>query len=159
MLIATIVPSSAAGFHRVAMAWTLALLVTVASCKSPTSTYDDPATLSLLSGGNQTVTINPAGLADLPQPVVVRLARNGKLMPYSGLSVKVSSAVSSAPPRLYAFVTGADGTATMQLQADNTPGPFNIDVSYWICSGGSLQNFCPEAKTLATLRVTGTAVN
>jgi hypothetical protein len=77
-------------------------------------------------------------------------------MPYSSLSVKVFSAVSSAPPRLYAFVTGADGTASMQLQADNTPGPFNIDVSYWICSG---EGFCSETKTLAYLRVTGTAVN
>ena len=155
MLIATIAHRSAAGFCRVAMASTLALLVTVASCKS-TTTYDDPATLSLVSGGNQTVTINPAGLAELPQPIVVRLHRNGTPMPYSSLSVKVFSAVSSAPPRLYAFVTGADGTASMQLQADNTPGPFNIDVSYWICSG---EGFCSETKTLAYLRVTGTAVN
>ena len=141
--------------HRVSLISGLVLLATVAGCTSPT-TYDDPATLTLVSGGSQTVTINPGGLADLPEPVVVRLDRNGKLLGYSSLSVEVASAGSSAPPRYYFFITDADGTASMPLQADDTPGPFNIDVSFWICSGKS---FCSESKTLATLRVTGTAVN
>ena len=142
-------------FHRVALASALTLLATFGACKSPTSYYD-PATLTLVSGGSQTVTINPGGLADLPQPVVVRLDRNGKLVPYGSLSVKVASAVSSAPPQAYFFSTGPDGVAAMQLQAADIPGPFNIDVSFWVCSG---TGFCNETKILATLQVTGNAVN
>jgi len=141
-------------FHRVALA-SLTLLATFSACSSSTS-YDDPATLTLVSGGNQTVTINPGGLADLPQSVVVRLDRNGKPVQSGSLSVNVASAVSSAPPRAYFFFTGPDGVATMQLQAADIPGPFNIDVSFWICSG---TGFCNETKILATLRVTGSAVN
>jgi hypothetical protein len=141
-------------FHRVALASALTLLVAFNACTSPTS-YDDPATLILVSGGNQAVTINPGGVADLPQPVVVRLERNGKPLQSSGLDVLVASAVSSASTRFYFFATGADGMATMQLQVADIPGPFNIDVSYGICSG----NFCNQTKVLATLRVTGSAVN
>jgi hypothetical protein len=141
-------------FHRVTLASALTLLATFSACTSPT-TYDDPATLILVSGGNQTVTINPGGLADLPQPVVVRLERNGKPLQYGGLNVLVASAVSSAPSRFYFFATGTDGMATMQLQVADITGPFNIDVSYGICSG----DFCNQTKILATLRVTGSAVN
>lgn len=142
-------------FHRVALASTLALLATFSACTS-SSSYDDPATLILVSGGNQTVTINPGGLADLPQPVVVRLERNGKPL-YGDLNVLVAGADSLASTRYYHFATGADGMATMQLQAADIPGPFNIDVSFGVCAGGSI--FCSGIKILATLHVTGSAIN
>jgi hypothetical protein len=142
-------------FHRVALASALTLLATFSACKSPTD-FDYPSTLTLVSGGNQTVTINPGGLADLPQPVVVRLERHGKPVQYSIVSAQVASAASSAPPRYYAFFTGSDGIAAMQLQADDTPGPFNIDVAFRECSDGG---FCDETVLKATLRVTGSAVN
>jgi len=149
--------SNARTLHRVALVSALTLLATLSACTSPSSTYDDPATLTLVSGGNQTVTINPGGLADFPQPVVVRLDRNGKPVQYGALSVHVASASagSSALPRAYLFVTGPDGVATMQLQVADSPGPFNINVEFWICSG----TFCDAIKILATLKVTASAVN
>ena len=141
--------------HSVALASALTLLATFSACRSPTD-FAYPSTLTLVSGGNQTVTINPGGLADLPQPVVVHLERHGKPVQSVIVSAQVASAASSATPRFYYFFTGADGIATMQLQVDDTPGPFNIDVTFAECSDGGL--FC-ETVVKATLRVTGSAVN
>ena len=142
--------------QSVALASALTLLATFSACKSPTD-FAYPSTLTLVSGGNQTVTINPGGLADLPQPVVVRLERHGKPVKYNSVSAGVASAASSATPRYYYFFTGEDGIATMQLQADDIPGPFNIDVTFQECSDGGL--FCDQTVVKATLHVTGTAVN
>ena len=142
-------------FHRLALASALTLVATFSACKSPTD-FAYPSTLTLVSGGNQTVTINPGGLADLPQPVVVRLERHGKPVQYVTVSAQVASAASSATPRYYYVFTGSDGIAAMQLQADDTPGPFNIDVSFRECSDGG---FCDETVIKATLHVTGNAVN
>jgi hypothetical protein len=155
MRVANVTHRNTVSRRRIVETAALALLATVGGCKSSTSTYDDPATISLVSGGNQTVTVNPGGFADLPLPVVVHVARNGKPVQYGALSVLVTTVGSSAPSRSYGFFTGTDGSVSMPLQVEDTPGQFKIDVSLWICAGST---FCAESKILGTLRVTGTAV-
>ena len=50
-------------------------------------------------------------------------------------------------------------TAAMQLQVSDVAGPFNIDVSYSLCASSSSFFICDRYQVLATLRVTGVAVN
>lgn len=133
------------------------LVAMMSSCSGTTEPQDTWARISLISGADQTVTINPtAHLADFPQLVVVRVDSLGT--PVSGGELRVAVQMSGAPGPNgpYAFVTGPDGTAAMQLQVSNIPGPVGINVSYVRCV---LWFFgCDQEKTLATLSLSAVAV-
>jgi hypothetical protein len=112
---------------------TLALVAVAVGCGSSTDAAPDPSTISYISGGNQTVTVNGNGLTDLPQLVLVRVDSAG--IPLAGHDVSVSVHMNGAPGPNgpYPFVTGADGIAAMQLQLSNIHGPVSVRASYVKC--------------------------
>ena len=139
---------------------TLILALVSLSCSSATDAGPrSTATIELLSGGNQTVTVNASGpgLHDLPEPVVVYVEDNGT--PVVKGTVRVAVSMNGAPGSNgpYYFVTGADGRASMNFQVSNIVGPFRIDVSYVVCETWGLFS-CDRFGTRATVSATGTAV-
>jgi hypothetical protein len=111
----------------------LAIIAAATSCSSSTDAAPDPTTITYISGGNQTVTVNSSGLTDLPQLVLVRVDSMGT--PLAGRAVSVSVTMNGAPGSNgpYPFVTGADGIAAMQLQLSHILGPVAVRASYTKC--------------------------
>jgi hypothetical protein len=145
---------------RVPAILTLILALVPLSCSSATDAGSrSTATIALLSGGNQTVTVNASGpgLHDLPEPVVVYVEDNGTPVVEGTVRVTVSMNGAPGPNGPYDFVTGADGRASMNLQVSNIVGPFKIDVSYVVCVTWGLFG-CDRFGTRATVSSTGTAV-
>jgi hypothetical protein len=144
--------------RRARLAVILAFLATTSACSGTTEPEETWASLTLISGDSQTVTINPTGhLTDFPQLVVVRVDSLGTPLAGGDLSVAVQMSQAPGPNGPYAFITGSDGTAGMQLQVSNIPGPVTIDVSYVKCVRWGWF-FCDQEKTLATLRLSAVAV-
>lgn len=144
---------------RVPAILTLILALVSLSCTSATDAGSrSTATIALLSGGNQTVTVNASGpgLHNLPEPVVVYVEDNGT--PVGEGTVRVTVSMNGAGPNgPQDFVTGADGRASMNVQVSNIVGPFKIDVSYVVCVTWGLFS-CDRFGTRATVSSTGTAV-
>jgi hypothetical protein len=114
--------------------------------------------LTVVSGNAQTVTIQPVGLTDFPQPVVVRLDSLGTPLAGGELRVAVHMSGAPGPNGPYPFTTGSDGTASMQLVASNIPGPVMITVSYVKCIKPGFLVGCDQEKTYASLGLSATAV-
>jgi hypothetical protein len=149
--------SSAAAFNvsRARMVSTLALVSIFSGCSSSTEPRSDWARVTLISGANQTVTVNSSGLTDLPELVVVRIDSLGT--PIAGAEIRVSVQMNGAPGPNgpYSFFAGSDGIASMQLQVSNIRGPVAIDVEYIKCA--HLGFFaCDRYATLASTSVPGT---
>ena len=145
--------------RRAALMFALAAFAGGSACSGPT----EPAawaTLTLVSGDNQTVTINPAvgGLFNFSQPVVVRLDSLGTPIANGQLSVAVQMNGAPGPNGPYAFTTGSDGNASMQLVVSNIPGPVTIGVSFVRCVEPGWF-VCAQYKTFATLSLSAIAVH
>jgi hypothetical protein len=141
--------------RRATLASTLALLAVSSSCSSTTEPAPIKwATITLISGGNQSVTVNQSGLTDLPQLVVVRVDSLGT--PFAGADVRVTVQMNGAPGPNgpYYFVTGLDGVAAMQLQLSNIRGPVGIGVAFEKCARWGFF-VCDQTVTLAALSVPG----
>jgi len=132
----------------------LAVVAVGAGCSSSTDAAHDPSTITYISGGNQTVTVNASGLTDLPQLVMVRVDSVG--IPLAGHDVSVSVHMSGAPgpngPQT--FITGADGIAAMQLLVSNIPGPVSVRASYTKCLRLGLFG-CEKYGEVASVSVPG----
>jgi len=126
----------------------------LSGCSSSTEARFDWANITLISGANQNVTVNPSGLTDLPELVVVRADSLG--MPKAGAEVRATVRMSGAPGPNgpYFFVTGADGVVSMQLQLSNPKGPVTLTVDYVMCAELAIFS-CPRYRTLATVNVPG----
>jgi hypothetical protein len=145
-------------FHRARIAIIVALVATTIACSGTTEPEQTWANLTLISGDNQTVTMNPTGhLAPFPQLVVVRADSLGTPLAGGDLRVAVRMSGAPGPNGPYPFITGPDGTAAMQLEVSNIPGPVTIDVSYVKCVRWGWF-FCDQEKTFATLRLSAIAV-
>ena len=141
--------------HRATLASALALIAVSSGCSSSTEPPShDWATITLISGANQTVTVNPTGLTDLPQLVVVRVDSLGT--PLATRDVRVMVQMNGAPGANgpYSFVTASDGVAAMQLQVSNIRGPVGVIVAYEECARWGFFA-CEQTLTLATLSVPG----
>lgn len=114
----------------------------------------DWGNITLISGANQNVTVNPSGLTDLPELVVVRADSLGT--PRAGADVRATVHMSGAPGPNgpYFFVAGADGVASMQLQVSNIKGPVSLTVDHVLCDDWGLFS-CNHYRTLATVNVPG----
>ena len=136
------------------LVWTIAPAALLAGCSSSTDARFDWANITLISGGNQNVTVNSSGLTDLPELVVVRVDSLGT--PKANAEVRARAWMHGAPgPNgYYYFVTGLDGVAAMQLQLSNPKGPVNLTVEYVICAELAIFG-CPRYRTLATVNVPG----
>ena len=136
------------------MSITVAIIAAATSCKSSTDAPPDPSTLTLISGGNQTVTVNPTGLTDLPELVVVRLDSAGIAL--AGRDISVSIRMNGAPGSNgpYAFFTGPDGIAAMQLQLSNIRGPVSVSAAYTKCVIWGWFG-CDRTVAVATVSVPG----
>jgi hypothetical protein len=133
---------------------TLAIAVMATSCSSSTDAVLDPSTITYISGGNQTVTVNPSGLTDLPQLVLVRVDSMGSPLAGRDISVSVQMNGAPGPNGPYPFVTGADGIASMQLQLSNIHGPVSVRASYTKCVvWGSY--VCDKSVVIASVNVPG----
>jgi hypothetical protein len=132
----------------------LAVVAVATSCGSSTDAPRDPSTITYISGGNQTVTVNGSGLTDLPQLVLVRVDSVG--IPLAGRDVSVSVHMSGAPGPNgpYPFLTGADGIAAMQLQLSNIHGPVSVVASYTKCVSIGLFG-CEKWAAVASVSVPG----
>ena len=140
---------------RARVSTTLALFGVAVGCSSSTDAPPrDPSTLTLISGANQTVTVNPTGLTNVPELVVVRLDSMGT--PLAGRDLSVSVWMSGAPGTNgpYPFVTGADGVAAMQLVLSNIPGPVAVTAAYVKCVRWGWKA-CDESVRVATVSVPG----
>lgn len=145
-------------FPRARLALIVAFVGTTGACSGTTEPQETWANLTLISGNGQTVTINPTGpLSDFPELVVVRVDSLGTPLAGGDLRVAVQMSQAPGPNGPYAFITGPDGTAAMQLEVSNIPGPVGITVSYVKCVW-SFFIVCDEEKTLATLRLSAVAV-
>ncbi len=145
-------------FRRARLAMIVALVATTSACRGTTEPEETWASLTLISGDNQTVTINPTGhLSDFPDLVVVRADSLGTPLAGGDLRVAVRMSGTPGPNGPYAFTIGPDGTAAMQLVVSNIPGPVTIDVSYVKCAKWGWF-FCDQEKTLASLRLSAVAV-
>jgi hypothetical protein len=144
-------------FRRAALASAFALVAIGGGC-SGTTEPQAWATLTLVSGDNQTVKMDPVGpLTDFSQPVVVHLDSLGTPIAKGELRVAVWMNGMPGPNGPYAFTTGSDGVASMQLVVSNIPGPVRIEVSYVRCV--RLGFFaCDLEKTFATLSMSAVAV-
>jgi hypothetical protein len=139
----------------------LVLALALAAAGSGCSGATEPvawATLTLVSGDNQTVKMDPVRpLTDFSQPVVVHLDSLGTPISEGELRVAVWMNGMPGPNGPYAFTTGSDGVASMQLVVSNIPGPVRIEVSYVRCV--RLGFFaCDLEKTFATLSMSAVAV-
>jgi hypothetical protein len=134
-------------------------LMVFAGCSSCSGTTEPAAwaTLTLLSGNNQTVTVAPVGLTNFSQPVVVHLDSLGTPMANGQLSVNVHMNGMPGPNGPYGFTTGSDGNASMQLVVSNIPGPVTIGVSYARCVEPGFFD-CARYKTFASLSLSAVAV-
>jgi hypothetical protein len=132
----------------------LALSALLSSCSSSTDARFDWAHVTLISGANQTVTVNPSGLTDIPELVVVRVDSLGTPLAGAELQVSVHMNGAPGPNGPYAFVTGSDGIAAMQLQLSNIKGPVSVTVAYVKCARLGLFA-CDQYRTLATVGVPG----
>ncbi|MFL5569544.1 MAG: hypothetical protein ACJ772_03080 [Gemmatimonadaceae bacterium] len=145
-----------AGYGRRAtlscVALTIAAVVT--SCSSSTDAPPDPSTITYISGGNQTVTVNSSGLTDLPQLVLVRVDSMGIALAGRDISVSVHMNGAPGPNGPSAFVTGADGIASMQLQLSNIHGPVSVRASYTKCVDWGLFG-CDRSVVIASVSVPG----
>jgi hypothetical protein len=138
----------------------LVLALTVFAGGSGCSGTTEPAawaTLTLISGNNQTVTVEPVGLTNFSQPVVVHLDSLGTPMANGQLSVNVYMNGMPGPNGPYGFTTGPDGNASMPLVVSNIPGPVTIGVSYGRCVEPGWFD-CAQYKTFATLSLSAIAV-
>jgi hypothetical protein len=153
---------SAISHHRAFRRTTLALALLFAaggiSCGGTTEPSPAWATLTLVSGDKQTVTMGAETLTDFPQPVVVHLDSLGT--PIAGGDLRVAVTMSGAPGANgpYWFTTGPDGTASMQLVVSNMAGPVLIDVSYMRCIKPGIFFDCDQEKMFASLLLTAVAV-
>lgn len=145
-------------FRRARLAIIVALGATITACEGTTEPEETWASLTMISGDNQTVTINATGnLSDFPQLVVVRADSLGTPLAGGDLRVAIRMSGAPGPNGPYPFITGPDGTAAMQLEVSNIPGPVTIDISYVKCVRWGWF-FCDQEKTLATLRLSAVAV-
>ena len=140
--------------HRAILISALALVAVPSACSNSTEPVPDWATLTLISGSPQTVTVNPSGLTDLPELVVVRVDSLGT--PLAGGDIRVTVRMNGAPGPNgpYYFVTGPDGIAAMQLQVSNIRGPVRVTVAYEKCARSGFKA-CEQTVTLASLIVPG----
>jgi hypothetical protein len=144
--------------RRAQLAIIVVFIATTTACSGTTEPEETWASLTLISGDNQTVTINPTGhLTEFPQLVVVRADSMGTPLAGGDLRVAVQMNGAPGPNGPYPFLTGPDGTAAMQLEVSNIPGPVSIDVSYVKCARWGWF-FCDQEKTLAMLRLSAVAV-
>ena len=147
--------SHSRAFRRTALALAL---VAGTGCSGTT---DPPppawATLTLVSGDKQTVTMGAETLTDFPQPVVVHLDSLGTPIANGDLSVAVQMNGAPGANGPYFFTTGSDGTASMQLVVSNIPGPVQISVSYSRCMKQGLFE-CSQQRNFATLSLSAVAV-
>jgi hypothetical protein len=141
-------------FRRTALALAL---VAGTGCSGTTDPPPVWATLTLVSGDKQTVTMGAETLTDFPQPVVVHLDSLGTPIANADLSVAVQMNGAPGPNGPYAFTTGSDGTASMQLVVSNIPGPVTIYVYYVRCVKPGFFD-CAQAKTFAMLTLSAVAV-
>ena len=143
---------------RRALVMSFAIVATGSGCSGTT---EPPAwaTLTLVSGDNQTVTIDPVGpLTAFPQSVVVHLDSLGTPLAEGEMRVAVQMSGAPGPNGPYAFTTGSDGTASMQLVVSNIPGPVRIEVSYVRCVRPGIFFDCDQERTFATLSLYAVAV-
>lgn len=142
-------------FRRTALALAL---VAGTGCSGTTDTPPPAwATLTLVSGDNQTVTMGAEVLTDFPQPVVVHLDSLGSPIANGQLSVAVQMHGAPGPNGPYAFTTGSDGNASMQLVVSNFTGPVQIQVSYMRCVKPGLFE-CAQERIFATLSLSAVTV-
>ena len=147
--------SHSRAFRRTALALTLVAGIGCSGTTDPPPTAW--ATLTLVSGDKQTVTMGAEILTDFPLPVVVHLDSLGTPIANGELSVAVQMTGAPGPNGPYAFTTGSDGTASMQLVVSNFTGPVQIQVSYRRCVKPGLFE-CAQEGTLATLSLSAVAV-
>ena len=133
---------------------TLAMVALATSCSTSTDAPPNPSTITLISGGNQTVTVNSSGLTDLPELVVVRVDSLGTPLAGRDISVSVYMNGAPGPNGPYPFVTGADGIAAMQLPLSNIKGPVAVRADYVRCLSWGLFA-CDRWVTIATVSVPG----
>jgi hypothetical protein len=114
----------------------------------------DPSTITFISGGNQTVTVNASGLTDLPQLVLVRVDSIGTPLAGRDISVAVRMSGAPGPNGPYLFLTGPDGIAVMQLQLSNIHGPVSVIAAYTKCVSWALFG-CEHSVAIATVSVPG----
>lgn len=137
-----------------ALCLTLGSVAVATSCSSSTDAPPDPSTITLISGGNQTVTVNSSGLTDLPELVLVRVDSMGTPLAERDITVSVRMNGAPGPNGPYSFVTGADGIASMQLQLSNIRGPVAINAAYMKCVSWGLF-WCDKSVAIATVSVPG----
>ena len=133
-------------------------LVAGTGCSGTTDPPPVWATLTLVSGDNQTVTMGAETLTNFPQPVVVHIDSLGTPIVGGQLLVAVQMNGAPGPNGPYAFTTGSDGTASMQLVVSNIPGPVRMDVSYVRCVKPGIFFDCDQERTFATLSLSAVAV-
>lgn len=111
------------------------------------------ATITLISGANQTVTVNPQASTYLPQLIVVRVDSLGKPKPGAliQVSVTMNGEVQQQPNQ--SFATQSDGLAHMRVLIRSTPGPVSIIAEYAKCKTTGFS--CPEFVTFASVSVPG----
>jgi hypothetical protein len=145
-------------FGPLAFALTVTLVAGISGCSGTTEPPPAWATLTLISGDQQTVAMGAETLTDFPQPVVVRLDSLGT--PIAGGDLRVAVTMSGAPGANgpYPFTTASDGTASMQLVVSNIPGPVTIDVSYVRCVKPGIFFDCDKEKIFANLLLSAVAV-
>lgn len=142
-------------FRRTALSFAL---VAGIGCSGTTDTPPPAwATLTLVSGDKQTVTMGAETLTDFPQPVVVHLDSLGTPIANGDLRVAVQMNGAPGANGPYFFTTGSDGTASMQLVVSNFSGPVQISVSYLRCVKPGLFE-CAQEGTFATLSLSAVAV-
>jgi hypothetical protein len=140
--------------RRALLPLTVAIIGLVTSCSSSTDSPPDPSAITLISGANQTVTVNPTGLTDLPQLVVVRVDSLGTPLAGRDISVSVWMSGAPGPNGPYPFLTDSDGEAAMQLQLSNIRGPVSVTAAYQKCVKlGFIA--CDRFVTIATVSVPG----
>lgn len=151
--------SSQSSTFRRALLLALTFVAAGSGCGGTTEPPPAWATLALVSGDKQTVTIGTAGpLTDFPEAVVVRLDSLGAPLAGGELRVAVHMSGAPGPNGPYPFMTSSDGTASMQLVISNIPGPVSITVSYVKCIKPGFLVGCDQERTYASLSLSATAV-
>ena len=114
----------------------LAIALSAAACSSNTeATAPSNATIAVVSGDRQIVSLAVAPDGRLPQPVVVLILEDGHPATDGLVRVQVTMDGAPGPNGAYYFDLGENGMASLVFSASPSVRNFSVRIEYGSCTG------------------------
>ena len=134
----------------------LAMAISAAACSAaPEATGPSKATIAVLSGGDQLVSLALSPNALLPEPVVIYAEEDDHPASYGSVRVQVTMDGAPGPNGAYYFGLGEDGKGSLRFSASPTARGFSVRIEYGHCTGFKS---CDSFRALAVATTRGTVI-